>query len=172
MHGVVERSCAPLPCLTRIRWCDGHAQRFYSIIVWRTGISELLTGDTLVRVFILDDDADIVDMLVEVVNRERDLCVHGTGAMPGEALNGFSSSIDVMLCDIQMPQMSGPETVRILRDRGFEFEVVYMTGGSVEKVGPGAVVTPKPFDFEKLMAQIRKQAEKIGRLIPKSRSGE
>ena len=46
-----------------------------------------------------------------------------------EALGGLGADpFDVLLTDVVLPTLSGPELVSRLRDRGLRFRVVYMSG--------------------------------------------
>ena len=80
----------------------------------------------------------------------------------GEALKrAASGAFDVLLTDVVMPAMSGPELVARLREQGLEFRVVYMSGypaDFVESRVPLAesdLLVHKPFTAATLLGAVR-----------------
>ncbi len=83
-------------------------------------------------VLIVDDDPDQLTLFTELIHK-RGYRVFGAVG-PGEALDVLKSKrIDVLVCDIRMPDMSGLEFVRYLRisDKFRELPVIMITA-SVE----------------------------------------
>jgi CheY-like chemotaxis protein len=66
---------------------------------------------------------------------------------------------DVLITDVRMPGIQGPELARRLRDRRPDLPVVFTSGFSAElgdsDAIPGAQVLDKPFDLRRLDAAIR-----------------
>lgn len=87
-----------------------------------------------------------------------------------EALNDASSalkhlekgSIDLILCDVNMPGMSGFEFLEELRRRGKSYPVILMTGYATEemittaKTNGALEVISKPFELTELTALVDK----------------
>ena len=87
-----------------------------------------------IRVGICDDDPLVLDALASYVAAAADLELVGlysTGAAVLGALDG-GSSLDVLLLDIRMPTMSGPELSAEMSRRQISTRVVYLTSYSAE----------------------------------------
>jgi len=76
------------------------------------------------------------------------------------------TSIDLLLADVVMPNMSGPEFVERLRQFHPGFEVIYMSGypanaiANYGVVGPEDVLIQKPFTTEKLAYEVRRALDR------------
>jgi signal transduction histidine kinase/CheY-like chemotaxis protein len=70
-------------------------------------------------------------------------------------------TFDVLLTDVVLPTMSGPELVAKLRERGYGFRVVYMSGYPADFVesrvhlGESEVLVHKPFTTQTLVHALR-----------------
>jgi CheY-like chemotaxis protein len=70
---------------------------------------------------------------------------------------------DVLLTDVVLPTLSGPEVVRRLRERGLEVRVVYMSGYPADFVesrvplGGSEVLVHKPFTAATLIEALRQR---------------
>lgn len=84
----------------------------------------------------------------------------GNGLEALAVVEKHPAKIDVIVADIVMPRMGGPELVEKLRAKRDDFAVIFMTGyteGAVlenAKIGSGAVLLNKPFSAELLAAKI------------------
>ena len=96
-----------------------------------------------------------------------------------EALAVFEqhpTKIDVVVADIVMPRMGGPELVEKLRAKRDDFAVIFMSGyteASVlenAKIGSGAVLLNKPFSADVLAAKINELQQKATADSPKSKA--
>ncbi|MEJ7607582.1 MAG: response regulator, partial [Bryobacteraceae bacterium] len=125
--------------------------------------SERLLG----RILIVDDEADIRESLETLLQLERykiELAVDG-----GDCLRKLEkSTYDLVLLDLMMPDRSGMDVLRELRQRDLETPVIMMTAyGSVEvavnalKAGANDYFS-KPWDNDKLLVE-------IGNMISKGR---
>jgi two-component system, cell cycle sensor histidine kinase and response regulator CckA len=116
-------------------------------------------GETILVV----EDEDVVRSLAERILRRRGYRVlsAASGREALEAVAGVEFPIDLVLSDVVMPGMSGPETVAQLSRRGHRFRVLYMSGYTDDHLGPYGVsrdridFLPKPFDPEGLVRRIR-----------------
>jgi two-component system cell cycle sensor histidine kinase/response regulator CckA len=76
------------------------------------------------------------------------------------AAEQHSGRIDVVVTDIVMPRMGGPELIRILREKRNDFTVIFMSGytetAALENTGIGtdAILLNKPFSTEALALRI------------------
>jgi DNA-binding NtrC family response regulator len=111
------------------------------------------------RILVIDDEADIresLEVLLSMEDYQVDTAANGT-----EGLARFeSSSYDIVLLDLMMPDKSGMEVLAEIRERDRETPVVMITAyGSVE-VAVNALKTgandyfSKPWDNEKLLLEI------------------
>jgi DNA-binding NtrC family response regulator len=127
------------------------------------------------RILVVDDDQDMLDLA------EYHLKAQGyqtVGAQTGErGVELFKeNNFDVVLIDLQLPDISGIEVVKRLKELSPETEIIMISGHSsvskaVEATKAGAFYfVEKPVEFEELMLLIEKalehrvQAEEIKQL--------
>ena len=90
----------------------------------------------------------------------------GNGLEALAVVEKHPAKIDVVVADIVMPRMGGPELVEKLRAQRDDFAVIFMSGyteASVlenAKIGSGAVLLNKPFSAEVLAARINELQQK------------
>ena len=82
-----------------------------------------------------------------------------------QALPGIEEGeFDLLLTDVVLPAMSGPELVRRLRERGRELPVVYMSGYPADfvesrvQLGESDILVHKPFTAAALISALRQRA--------------
>ena len=94
-----------------------------------TGSSGEDDAHTRPEVLVVEDQAAIGIML-ELALRQFGFTVHlaGGGREALEAFSRHSDSIDVVLLDVQMPDLDGPETLAALRRVNLSVPVVFMSG--------------------------------------------
>lgn len=105
------------------------------------------------RVLVVEDEPDLQTVIQLVLGTLEgwDVRVVGSGA---EALSSFrNSEYDLVVLDVMMPEMDGPETLRRLRNAGHRATpVIFLTARSGEAEARtyremGAIgVIAKPFD--------------------------
>lgn len=122
-----------------------------------------MIGGRRERILYVEDDPDIREVaelaLVDVGGFEVCLCESGAQAVA--QVDGFAP--DLILLDVMMPAMDGPETLRALKKRpgGLKVPVVFMTARlqpseQASYLALGAIgVIPKPFDPMTLANEIR-----------------
>jgi CheY-like chemotaxis protein len=124
-------------------------------------------------VLLVEDDASIRKALRQALQRSGYRILEAPN--PGEAIlisEQHTGLIHLMLTDVVMPRMSGPELAERLEPWHPEMKVLYMSGHSEEKapeeavLPPGAVFLRKPFAIRGLLEQVRRVLDR-----PKSRSG-
>jgi two-component system, cell cycle sensor histidine kinase and response regulator CckA len=90
----------------------------------------------------------------------------GNGLEALAVVEKHPARIDVVVADIVMPRMGGPELVEKLRAKRDDFAVIFMSGyteASVlenAKIGSGAVLLNKPFSADVLAAKINELQQK------------
>jgi two-component system chemotaxis response regulator CheB len=80
------------------------------------------------RIFIVDDSAVVRSLLRSVISADPSLEVAGTAMDGAAALDAIESiSPDLVLLDVEMPNLNGLETLRKLRSRAFSKPVVMVS---------------------------------------------
>ena len=112
---------------------------------------------------LLVEDQQEVRLLAQRMLQHMGYRVDASGN-PADVLavyDGMSRPYDLVLSDVAMPQMSGPEFVSRLRERSNDFAVVYMSGYNQDAVfrredmRPNERFLQKPFTAEQLAAVVR-----------------
>jgi DNA-binding response OmpR family regulator len=112
-------------------------------------------------ILIVDDDADLREALAEQLELHEEFkAVQADTAGDGLRL-GRELKCDLILLDVDLPDMDGREACRMLRKAGVRTPVIMLTGASTESdtvlgldSGANDYVT-KPFRFAVLLARIR-----------------
>lgn len=109
------------------------------------------------RVLVVDDDADVQDVLVHMVGRFGHVADRACDGV--EAVEALSEhTYDLVVLDLLMPRMTGEDVMHWLRrhpERGTNLRVVVVTGSAdqhrVRLEGLGAhAVLPKPLGLQQL----------------------
>ena len=119
------------------------------------------------KVLIIDDEQEFTEALAErMTNRGMDVSTSSS------AIEGLKSveekSFDVVVLDLQMPEMDGIEALKALKKKKPELQVILLTGHAtvekgIEAMKLGAMdLLEKPADMTTLTEKIKKaQAKKI-----------
>ena len=116
----------------------------------------------MATVLVIDDDNDIRKLVARALAVRHEVLEAESG-VTALAL-ASNRKIDLVVCDVMMPRMSGFELVRELRarDGGRHFPVVFLTAKSgamdvVEGINAGArAYVTKPFKLAPFIARIEK----------------
>jgi DNA-binding NarL/FixJ family response regulator len=82
----------------------------------------------MIRLFLVEDETLIREGLRELLSLDEGLDLVGDAASGNEALERLPKiHCDLVLMDVRMPGLSGPETIAALRQVGFEKPVVLIT---------------------------------------------
>ena len=115
------------------------------------------------RILIVDDDENLRESLKDQLelHDEFDIVSAATGAKGLDAVR--TEHQDLIILDIQLPDMDGREACKLMRKSGFKGPVIMLTGNDSEAdvilgldSGANDYVT-KPFKFAVLLARIRAQ---------------
>jgi DNA-binding response OmpR family regulator len=112
-------------------------------------------------ILIVDDDADLREALAEQLELNEEFrATEASTAAEGLRL-GREMKSDLILLDVDLPDMDGREACRRLREAGVRTPVIMLTGASTEsdtvqglEAGANDYVT-KPFHVAVLLARIR-----------------
>jgi signal transduction histidine kinase len=123
--------------------------------------SASLDGDETILVV---EDEDGIRKLIRNLLQQRGY--HVINASDGvdalEIARKYESTIDLVITDIVMPRLSGPELVKRLREERPESRVIFMSGYAqdgapdVTSAGEDAEVLEKPFSHRELLTVVRK----------------
>jgi two-component system, cell cycle sensor histidine kinase and response regulator CckA len=116
--------------------------------------------ETELRVLLVEDEKMVRELTKRILVGAGFQVIEATDAE--EALLAASGGgFDVLLTDVVLPVMSGPELVSTLRDRGLEFRVVYMSGYPADfvesrvQLGQSELLVHKPFTAATLITALR-----------------
>jgi len=119
------------------------------------------------KVLIVDDEKEFIDALGErMESRGMDV---STTTSPNKAISMVENkNFDVVVLDLQMPEMDGLETLKIMKKKRPEIQVILLTGHAtvnkgIEAMKLGAMdLLEKPTEVSVLAKKIQKaQAKKM-----------
>ncbi|MSQ90260.1 MAG: PAS domain-containing hybrid sensor histidine kinase/response regulator [Phycisphaerales bacterium] len=87
------------------------------------------------RILLVDDSFDTQRLVASLLRRggaEVEVVDHGRRALEAIELAGSQRSFDVILLDMQMPELDGYATAQELRRRGYAGRIVALTGNAIE----------------------------------------
>jgi DNA-binding NtrC family response regulator len=116
------------------------------------------------RILAVDDEPDMLETFSALLNKDFDLLTASSGESALQALK--KGNIELVLLDIRMPGIGGIETLKMIKDRHGEVDVVMVTASNevrpaVEctKLGAFDYIT-KPFEADELRSVIFKALER------------
>jgi DNA-binding response OmpR family regulator len=114
-------------------------------------------------ILIVDDDADLRGALAEQLQLHEEFQIEEAGTAGDGVRLGRESRADLILLDVDLPDMDGREAARLLRKAGVSAPIIMLTGATSDSdqilgldAGANDYVT-KPFKFAVLLARIRAQ---------------
>src|ERR1700722_7435210 len=117
-----------------------------------------LPGAKLETILIVDDDSDVLNFVVAVLKMANFNVLKANG---GEsALNTaaeYAGRIDLLLSDLKMPKMSGPDLAEMVKRTRPDIRVMFMSGvasGDLPVLNYGWEFIGKPFVPSKLVEMI------------------
>ena len=114
----------------------------------------------MARVLLVEDDVILSETLCELLEVEGyDVFLASTGT---EALDAtYEKSFEIMLFDVNIPEMNGFELLKHLRDSGDKTPCIFLTSlNDIASLSRGFEVgaddyLKKPFDFDELLVRIQ-----------------
>ena len=90
------------------------------------------TRETVETILVVDDNRFILELVVAILKRQH---YRVLSASSGDAALEVAAnhSIDMLLSDVQMPIMTGPELARRLRRQRPELPILLMSGAAMHK---------------------------------------
>lgn len=119
------------------------------------------------KVLLVDDEKDFVDTLSERM-RARGMDVSSTTSAKDALKMSEEKSYDAIVLDLMMPEMDGIETLKALKEKNPDLQIILLTGQAtvekgIEAMKLGAMdLLEKPADLDTLTEKIKKaQARKM-----------
>jgi len=119
------------------------------------------------RILVVDDEPNITGLLMKVLHDEGYGVVAAAGG-PGGVAGAPRELVHLALVDLTMPDLSGLEVLRGLKEREPAMPVIIMTAyataeTAIEAMKQGALdYLIKPFSMDELKLQIRRALEELG----------
>ncbi len=115
----------------------------------------LVPKRTARRVLVVEDDRDLGRILRRLLHDGGHAARHALGAEEAEAAIA-AETVDVLVCDVQLPGVNGAELAGRLKSRGATRGVVLISGRQITPeecaaAGPAAVTLRKPFRPQRLL---------------------
>ena len=113
------------------------------------------------HLLVIEDDPRLARLLKRLLEDDRHVVEVATDGQSGLELAEDASGIECVILDIGLPDISGLDVARRLRDRGSEVQILMLTardtvGDRVSGLDAGADdYLVKPFAFEELSARLR-----------------
>lgn len=112
-------------------------------------------------VFVVDDNDLVREMVCFILESEGLQVVHADGPVRAlELMERFEVPPDLMICDIRMPVMTGPELYQMVEQRFPEQPVLFITAYPDEYLEQGSTVVTeqrllrKPFGSAELVERV------------------
>jgi CheY-like chemotaxis protein len=89
-------------------------------------------------VLVAEDDAGVRALVIAVLQRYGYRVMAAVDGMQAlELFRTYGHLIDIVVTDVNMPELKGPELVRILSDGGASLPVLYISGFTSEALSLG-----------------------------------
>ncbi len=124
------------------------------------------------KILLVDDNTEFLEVMSERIEH-KGLEVETATSGPEALKKARETSYDAIVLDLVMPQMDGIETLKALREKNPELQVILMTGhGTVQKgveaVKMGAMdFLEKPANLQELMEKIKEAKGKKALIVQK-----
>ncbi|SEQ47874.1 substrate-binding domain-containing protein [Lentzea albida] len=107
-------------------------------------------------VLLVEDDAQVRVMTRRTLETAGYAVIEaGDGQEALQFATAHRSTIDLVLTDVVMPKMGGPELVRLLRSAGAAPAVIYVSGYTTDEVLDDEVLITKPYVESDLLERVR-----------------
>jgi two-component system, cell cycle sensor histidine kinase and response regulator CckA len=122
--------------------------------------------DACETVLLVEDEAVVRGLVREILERDGYTVVEAENPEQALAASKDDPSIDLLVTDVVMPRMSGPEIARALAVARDDLKVLYMSGYSDAVVvnqgllEPGTAFIQKPFRAQELTDKVRTLLER------------
>jgi DNA-binding NtrC family response regulator len=124
------------------------------------------------KILLIDDETDFLEIMSERMSARNMQVTTASSARDGLKI-AIDGNFDAVVLDLRMPEMDGLETLRILKEKNPDLEVILLTGhatvrDSVEAIKLGALdLLEKPADLDTLTEKIKDAQTKKMVLVEK-----
>jgi two-component system, cell cycle sensor histidine kinase and response regulator CckA len=114
-------------------------------------------------ILLVDDEPHVRAMLRDALEMSGYTVLEAAGAMEAAQIEAATAGpIQLLLTDVMMPGLSGPDLARRLRPRRPRMKAIYMTAFSLVdfrkqaiELDPGVPILAKPFGVDVLLRKVR-----------------
>jgi len=112
------------------------------------------------KILLIDDEQDFLTVMSERMEA-RDMNVSTASSAKEGLVKAAQGSYDAVILDLMMPEMDGIETLKILKEKNPDLEVILLTGHATIKQGIEAMklgaldLMEKPADLNALSEKIK-----------------
>jgi DNA-binding response OmpR family regulator len=112
------------------------------------------------KILLIEDNIQISANIVRYLSLQNITCESSQDGKNG-LYKALSNHYDVVILDINLPELNGLEVLKSIREKGDNTQVIMLTSNSTKQdiidglnLGADDYLT-KPFDFEELLARIQ-----------------
>jgi two-component system cell cycle sensor histidine kinase/response regulator CckA len=117
-----------------------------------------MPGEKLETILVVDDDDVVLDFVVQVLKMAQFVVLQATGGTEAiKVAAEYAGKIDLLLSDVRMPEISGPDLAEAIKKSRPDLQVMFMSGfarGDLLMLNYGWAFIGKPFVPIKLIEMI------------------
>ena len=115
-------------------------------------------------ILIVDDSPTELHVMQKALERHGYRVAEASNGLEGmDVLRSFAGPIHLLLTDVVMPELSGPQLVHRIHSINADVRCIYMSGYTPEQIrekgagDPGCEYLRKPFTSDMLLSAVRRQ---------------
>jgi CheY-like chemotaxis protein len=120
-------------------------------------------------ILVVEDQLAVARVIQHLLERDGHRVLRADS--PAQAFDVVAANareIDLLLCDVVMPQMRGPTLVEQLESRGYRLKVLFMSGYPDDALEPlRHPLLHKPFTPETLRSALMRSLDQAGARLPR-----
>ena len=113
-------------------------------------------------ILLVDDEDSIRDFLAEILSEQGYKVIEATNGEEGlQVFKGYNEKIDLLISDITMPKMSGPELATKLRELQPKLKALFISGNvgneyiNEQTADSKTSFLQKPFTYDSIISKVR-----------------
>ena len=117
--------------------------------------------DSSARILVVDDDARITQLVCHLLGNFGYRVCSAKNGCDALAILEETSHADLIIADVIMPRMGGPQLVREMHAKGIHIPVIFLSGYTDDRLTTygfdmdGVSLIPKPFSADRLLHQVK-----------------